>query len=442
MSREADVVRQAGRGDADAFAELFRRHSQPAWRLAQAVAPDRDKAVAAFGDGFGRAIRSRKNRDAPFRPQVLASVYRAGLDQGPERIAAPAHSAAATPEEALAGAAFRSLPERWRAAVWLSEVENLDPARIAAVLGVSIPVATQLVSRGLRGLAGRFAQAHQEVPAAIGPVLRSIGVAMPANLAEVASDRLATARAERPTLLAPAGWLDEKGRRPMSVAAASLLALGLIGLAVVPQASEVRGSLGAGGTGNSPGSVPVQTCFGLPCSSGAAAGGPGSATAFTTGFSTGSSNGGGFGPDTPFGAAGVTMPAPPAVAPVVTPPPAPAPAAPAPAAPARSAPTSSAPGGGISVPTTPATSVPSTSVNLAPVASATTGSSGATVNVLPSSSGAAVSATVGSGGASVSVGGHPVLNTKPAPTPTTLPPPVGKAVKGITSTVSTIVGGL
>ena len=52
LSGEAELVRSATRGNAGAFDELFRRHGQPAWRLAQAVAPSRDSAVSAIVAGF------------------------------------------------------------------------------------------------------------------------------------------------------------------------------------------------------------------------------------------------------------------------------------------------------------------------------------------------------------------------------------------------------
>ncbi|HMC39543.1 MAG TPA: sigma-70 family RNA polymerase sigma factor, partial [Acidimicrobiales bacterium] len=208
LSVEADLVRQAARGDAESFGELFRRHSAPAWRLAQAVTADRDAAISAFRDGFARAVKAgrfSRKADTAFRPWVLASVYRSAIDQAYDRSAAPAPTrrAAGSPDAALADAAFRSLPERWRAAVWLSEVENLDSDRIAAVLGVSASVAEQLVARGRRGLAGRFGQAHHEMPEHVGEVLRAVALAVPANLADATSARWAASGTDHLPLLAP-----------------------------------------------------------------------------------------------------------------------------------------------------------------------------------------------------------------------------------------------
>ena len=267
LSGEADLVRQAARGDAEAFGELFRRHSAPAWRLAQAVTADRDGAVTAFRDGFVRAVKSgrfARRTATAFRPQVLSSVYRSAIDQAYDRTVAPAparRAAADTPEAALANAAFRSLPERWRAAVWLSEVENLESERIAAVLGVSASVADQLVARGRRGLAGRFGQAHREMPEHVGDVLRPLAYAAPANLADVTRAGWSTAGSDHLPVMAPvAGWLEDRAIRPMSVAVGALIGLGLIGLGVVPGGAAVRSQLGAANPGSLSGGVPVTTC--------------------------------------------------------------------------------------------------------------------------------------------------------------------------------------
>jgi DNA-directed RNA polymerase specialized sigma24 family protein len=269
LGAEADLVRQAGRGDAESFGELYRRHSAPAWRLAQAVTEDSDSAVSAFKDGFVRGGRTARRAGTAFRPHVLSTVYRTAIDQSSDRAAGPARArraASGDPDAALADAAFRSLPERWRAAVWLRDVENFDSDRIAAVLGVSATVAEQLISRGRRGLAGRFAQAHRDVPEHVGDVLRPLVLAVPASLPELTSARWSSAGTDHLPIFAPiTGWLENRALRPMSVAVGALVGLGLIGLGVVPGGSTVRGQLGAVGNGNLSGAVPVRTCMGLAC---------------------------------------------------------------------------------------------------------------------------------------------------------------------------------
>lgn len=268
-SAEAELVRSATRGDADAFGELFRRHGQPAWRLAQAVAPSRDSAAVALRDGFGRAARSRRTANAggAFRLAALAAVYRAALEQAQDPAAAPSPARRARDaESALAAGAFRSLPERWRAALWLSDAEGMEVEPVAAVLGVSVAVAGQLVTRGRKGLAGRYAQARRAVPDHPGEVLRGSAMAMPADLAESAQSRWAEMGHERTALLSPlASWIEGHATRPASVAVGTLVGLGLIGLGVIPGGSAVRSQFGSNAAGKLNGAVPVQTCLGLPC---------------------------------------------------------------------------------------------------------------------------------------------------------------------------------
>lgn len=419
LSAEADLVRSAARGDADAFDELFRRHSEPAWRLAQAVAPDRESARDAFRDGFVRALRSartpRRHSAHPtvFRPEVLGAVYKSAVDQAYDRSASPA-ARRAHPDAtvALTEAAFRSLPERWRAALWLSEVESMDVDRIAPILGVSGAVASQLMIRGKRGLAGRFSQAGQEVPEHLGQLLRAVVLPTPTKLMEETHVRFAAAGSERGPVLAPvAGWLEDRAVRPMSVAIGALVGLGLIGLGVVPQGPALRSQLGANASGSLAGAVPVQTCLGLPCSGGAGtsassrsalgstvAGLLGGAGGFGAGSSSssGSVSSGGSGSGPAGGAGSVPFSS---TNPVVTP-------SGGGTVPATTS--TQNPGGGSSGTTTPSgsgsgspspttkSSAPSTVVSLAPVASVTSTGTALNVNLLPSTSGTApVTATVG-----------------------------------------------
>lgn len=420
FNAEADLVRSAARGDADAFEELFRRHSEPAWRLAQAVAPDRDAARDALRDGFVRALRStrtpRRHAGHPmaFRPEVLGAVYKSAVDQAYDRSAAPAARRPHTdPTLALADAAFRSLPERWRAAVWLSEVESMDVDRIAPIMGVSNAVASQLTIRGKRGLAGRFSQAGHEVPEHPGQLLRAVALPTPAKLMEDTRVRFAAAGSERGPILAPvAGWLEERAVRPMSVAVGALVGLGLIGLGVVPQGSALRSELGASAAGSLAGAVPVQTCLGLPCSGGAGTSTTARSALGVTGGSTVAgllggaggfgSNPGGSGSSGGSGAGG-SAPASTGTPAVTTSGGATSPTSPASTAtqspgggstPSGSSPSGSSPSGGTG-PTTKAPA-PSTVISVAPVASVTSTGSALNVNLLPTSSGTApVTATVG-----------------------------------------------
>ncbi len=259
LGAEADLARRASRADQGAFEELFGRHHQTMWRLAQALTPDREAAAAGVSDGFVRVLRQVRRRQADLRaelrPSLLAGVYRAGMDlarkpgqaeRDAAAVAARRHGASAADEpgvaeDVLAAAAFRSLPERWRAALWLHEVEGMAPERMAAILGVSASVATALIGRAHRGMSGRFGQAGLDVPVHLGPSLRPVAGAVPTGLADVAVARWRIAVAADPTgrFVPATGWLAERAPRPLGIACGGLLAVGVIGLGVLSQHTGV-----------------------------------------------------------------------------------------------------------------------------------------------------------------------------------------------------------
>jgi DNA-directed RNA polymerase specialized sigma24 family protein len=277
LRADSELVRKAAGGDAESFGELYRRHCHPAWRLAQAAAANNEDAVQAVGEGFASALKPRRGRRhaggsaSGFRTLLLASVYQAAVGRNHADSTAPA--TVPMPRRAKAGragacdailvdAAFRSLPDRWRGAVWLSEVEGFGPDRIAPILGVSLPVATQLTTRGGRGLAGRFAQARRPVPDQLGSALDEIADVLPANLAAVAESHWLE-RDHRAGLDELSAWLSERAVRPLWAAVGGLTGLGLIGLGLVGQGAIVSTASGSG-PNSSAKTLPVGSST-VPC---------------------------------------------------------------------------------------------------------------------------------------------------------------------------------
>jgi len=314
LRADSELVRKAAGGDAESFGELYRRHCHPAWRLAQAAAANNEDAVQAVGEGFASALKPRRGRRhaggsaSGFRTLLLASVYQAAVGRNHADSTAPA--TVPMPRRAKAGrvgacdailvdAAFRSLPDRWRGAVWLSEVEGFGPDRIAPILGVSLPVATQLTTRGGRGLAGRFAQARRPVPDQLGSALDEIADVLPANLAAVAESHWLE-RDHRAGLDELSAWLSERAVRPLWAAVGGLTGLGLIGLGLVGQGAIVSTASGSG-PNSSAKTLPVGSST-VPCfvdcpvtgSSGTGSSGTGSSGS-STGGSSGSGSSGGSG---------------------------------------------------------------------------------------------------------------------------------------------------
>src|SRR5439155_18071472 len=95
-------------------------------------------------------------------------IRRGGRSTPTDRLEHLDHAGGSTPSEkfldgedrSLAAEAFRSLPERWRTVLWLSEVEGMAPSEVAPLLGVTANTAAQLAVRARAGLRERFLQQH------------------------------------------------------------------------------------------------------------------------------------------------------------------------------------------------------------------------------------------------------------------------------------------
>lgn len=201
---DACLAAAAAGGNADAFEELYRRHSPAAWGVAQAVVRNPDDAADAVGEAFSRVLRVLHERperasSLRFRPYLLASTRHAAIDivrrgsrvRPSEEVAgrAPASAAAdvvvAREESALVARAFEELPERWRSALWLIDVERMSTRDAGSVLGVEPNNAAQLAARARSRLRERYLQAH--VPNHIGPLCRDMVAGMGGYLAGTAS---------------------------------------------------------------------------------------------------------------------------------------------------------------------------------------------------------------------------------------------------------------
>jgi hypothetical protein len=241
---DADLATDAAAGDPAAFANLLHRHIEAAWRLAQATAASSEVAARAATNAFVGTLRlvgrGRDDVADQFRPHVLAAVYRE-VRTGPDR-ESPIGHAGGGPGLATAVTAFAKLPSRWRAAVWLQEVEGLAASVAGPILGVSSAAAVQLNKRGLAGMERRVLQAGGT---GAGP---DLAAALVAGLAPLPPDVAARTEAkwhkavarDRRQAVAAGGWLTERAPRPLAAAAVGLCALGIIGLAVVAPAGTVR----------------------------------------------------------------------------------------------------------------------------------------------------------------------------------------------------------
>jgi RNA polymerase sigma factor (sigma-70 family) len=173
---DAELISAVRGGDADAFGELFDRHVAAARRLARQLVPpaDADDLVSeAFAKVFSLLQRG-SGPDLAFRAYLLTAIRRLHVD----RIRANARlqptdnlepfdpgvpfrdTAVEGFENAAAAKAFTSLPERWQAVLWHTEVEDQKPAEVAVLLGMSANSVSALAYRAREGLRQAFLTMH------------------------------------------------------------------------------------------------------------------------------------------------------------------------------------------------------------------------------------------------------------------------------------------
>lgn len=171
---DPELVALAAAGDGDAYAELYHRYLPAARRRAHQLAPrdtDPDDLVSeAFVKMLG-AIRHGCRPD-PFRAYLLTVIRHdaSRLYSQRERYQLVSLHAdegeALTPIDVLAldadpaescelepvRQAFRTLPLRWRVALWLNTVEARPPAELALRFGLTPNGVAALTCRARQGL--------------------------------------------------------------------------------------------------------------------------------------------------------------------------------------------------------------------------------------------------------------------------------------------------
>jgi RNA polymerase sigma factor (sigma-70 family) len=207
---DAELVDRVGAGDDQAFDELYRRHADGAWRMAQAVTGNAHDAADAVAEAFARVLpalrEGRLERSGAFRSYLYSAARNAGLDtlrRGARTTAtddgdlAGLPSQSPSPADMLDGAedaahlatAFRALPERWRSVLWLTEVEGVATKDAAELLGLTANGTAQLALRARAGLRERYLQASDEQLEDVGPSLRRIALPLRPVVATIAANR-------------------------------------------------------------------------------------------------------------------------------------------------------------------------------------------------------------------------------------------------------------
>jgi RNA polymerase sigma-70 factor, ECF subfamily len=169
---DAVLIRAACGGDRDAAAALFRRHWQPAWRVAYGMTGRRALADDIAADAFERAFGAlnRFDRRRPFAPWLHRIVANRALDllRAERRLSdeelpdtpdsAPSH--AAGDRSLLAAVANLSLERR--IVVVLRYGVGMTPKQIAEALDLPVGTVNSRLARALEQLRESLEVEHVE----------------------------------------------------------------------------------------------------------------------------------------------------------------------------------------------------------------------------------------------------------------------------------------
>ena len=185
LSSDAELITAVRSGVSDAFGTLYERHVDAARAVARQYSNSAADAEDAVSDAFSRvfsAIQGGGGPDVAFRAYLFTVIRRVALvrvESGRraqptddiETLEAASGEVESTEEPTMAGfergvvsQAYKSLPERWQAVLWYTEVEELSPAEIAPVLGLTANGVAALAYRAREGLRQAYLQQHLASP--------------------------------------------------------------------------------------------------------------------------------------------------------------------------------------------------------------------------------------------------------------------------------------
>ncbi|MFF8937870.1 sigma-70 family RNA polymerase sigma factor [Streptomyces paradoxus] len=188
---DADLIDRMRSGDDTAYEELYRRHAQAVRRYARTCCRDAHTADDLTAEVFARMLQAVRGGAGPthaVRAYLLTSVRRVAASwtrsarreqlvddfavfaaqsaRGPDVSDDDTHELGADvramhqAEQSMAMRAFRSLPERWQAVLWHTEIEDESPSEVATLFGLDANGTRVLASRAREGLKQAYLQAH------------------------------------------------------------------------------------------------------------------------------------------------------------------------------------------------------------------------------------------------------------------------------------------
>ena len=301
---DAELILQVRSGDREAFGVLYERHAGAARALArQYVSPaDADDVVADAFSKLFEMLRRGAGPDAGFRPYLYTVVRHRSFDvsRGAARmrpstddeiesvvgrVASEEDPALAGFERSVVSRAYFDLPERWREVLWYVLVDDLKPAQVAPVLGLSPNGVSALLYRAKEALRAGYLQQH--LTHAPSDTCRSVNPLLGGYVRDSLSKRETTKIADH---LATCGTCSALVLELHDVAhgmktVIAPLVLGAGGLALVGAGAPIGGIFVAAkaGAGAAVGSAPAATATVGAASTGTFSGAVSSAVSATAG---------------------------------------------------------------------------------------------------------------------------------------------------------------
>jgi len=174
---DADLIAAVRNGDAAAYGALYERHAPAARNLARQIIKHPADVDDVVAETFARVLGVLKRGNGPteaFRPYLITALRRVAVDMvhGQRRQIPTDEAELPDPgepfidpvvsrfERSAVARAFASLPERWSAVLWHTEIEQAKPAEVAALLGLSANGVSALRRRALEGLKQAYLVLH------------------------------------------------------------------------------------------------------------------------------------------------------------------------------------------------------------------------------------------------------------------------------------------
>ncbi|MFI1354750.1 sigma-70 family RNA polymerase sigma factor [Streptomyces sp. NPDC020898] len=327
---DTDLIGRMRSGDDTAYEELFRRHADAVRRYARTCCRDGHTADDLTAEVFARMLQAVRGGSGPeyaVRAYLLTTVRRVAANwttsakreqlvddfavfaaqaaRGSEMSTRSTVSAMYSDndtldlgadvramhqaEQSMAMQAFRSLPERWQAVLWHTEVEDESPSEVATLFGLDANGTRVLASRAREGLKQAYLQAHVSATLAtdeecsryadrLGAYARG-GLRSRAerglrkHLEECAKCRLAAGQIKEVASGIPAvvplaviGWFGAAGYAKVAALVAGGAGAGAVGVGGAAAAASGSSSGGAGG------GAAASEGLGAPVKAGIAAG--------------------------------------------------------------------------------------------------------------------------------------------------------------------------